>query len=174
MKRRGFTLVEVLVALFVIALGVGALLTTLMSSANAAQYLRDKTLAQWIALNRVSEARLAGSRNAVGPTSDTVEYANAVWRWRQEIADTGITGLMRIEVRVARLGEIGDELVDPGGEGEMSTVGRAVGFIGAALARPNGLTPEWSLRPPANPGDAGGGGGGGGGGPGPNPGGDPQ
>jgi general secretion pathway protein I len=168
MKRRGFTLVEVLVALFVIALGVGALLTTLMSSANAAQYLRDKSMAQWIALNRVSETRLSGSRPTVGVTSDTVEFANAMWRWRQQVSDAGISGLMRIDVQVARVGELdsaGAQLdVGEQAEEELPMLGRAIGFVGTALARPNGLTPEWSPRPPAPPGEGGPGGGGGGGG----------
>ena len=162
MRNRGFTLVEVLVALLVIALGVGALLTTLMSSANAAQYLRDKSMAQWIALNRVSEARLASSRPALGVTTDTVEYGNAVWRWQQQISDAGISGLMRIDVRVARLGDLGGAVAEDegGAEGdELPAMGRAIGFVGTALARPNGLTPEWSPRPPANPGPGGGGGG---------------
>lgn len=167
MNRRGFTLVEVLVALFVIALGVGALLTTLMSSANAAQYLRDKSMAQWIAMNRVSETRLASSRPTTGDTTGTVEFANAVWRWQQHVSDAGISGLLRIDVQVARLGELGGVVaeVDSGPEGDdLSTLGRAIGFVGTALARPNGLTPEWSLRPPAPPGEGGPGGGGGGGG----------
>jgi general secretion pathway protein I len=168
MRARGFTLVEVLVAMLVIAMGVGALLTTLMISANAANHLRDKSLAQWIAFNRVSEARLASSRPGPGVTHGTVEYANAVWRWEQQVADAGVSGLMRIDVRVTRIGDAGAvadlagaEPVANGDAGVDSrpSLGQAIGFFGTAMARPNGLTPEWSPRPPPGPGDGGGGGG---------------
>src|SRR5690606_16546409 len=98
MKARGFTLIEVMVALFVIALGVGALLTTLLASADMVGYLREKSLAQWIALNRVSELRLSNSRPEPGLASDTVEFAGGNWRREQEISDSGIEGLLRIDV----------------------------------------------------------------------------
>jgi prepilin-type N-terminal cleavage/methylation domain-containing protein len=55
---RGFTLVEVLVALLVIALGLAALMVAVQGAARTSGYLRDKTLAQWIALNRIAEVRL--------------------------------------------------------------------------------------------------------------------
>ena len=58
-SRRGFTLIEVIIALFVVALGIGALLTTLVSSADSLGRLRDKSMAEWIALNRISEVRLS-------------------------------------------------------------------------------------------------------------------
>jgi general secretion pathway protein I len=166
MKHRGFTLIEVLVALFVVALGVGALLTTLISSANALNYMRDKSLAQWIAFNRVSEVRLASSRPNPGVTRDTLEYANTVWRWEQEVTDPGIEGLLRVDVRVARIGPVGSVTITTASEGgeELAITGQAIGFIGTSMARPNGLIPEWSARAPAAPGSGAGGGGAGGGG----------
>jgi general secretion pathway protein I len=158
MNRRGFTLIEVMVALFVIALGVGALLTTLVNSANSVSYLRDKSFAQWIAFNRVSEVRLASSRPQPGVTRDTVEYAGRIWRWEQEVIESGLADLMRVDVRVALLGEAaGTERPPADEDDELPTLGRATGFFGTALARPSGLTPEWSLRVP--PGPPGGGGG---------------
>jgi prepilin-type N-terminal cleavage/methylation domain-containing protein len=55
---RGFTLVEVLVALMIVAIGLSALMVAVSGAARTSGYLRDKTLAQWIALNRLSEVRL--------------------------------------------------------------------------------------------------------------------
>ena len=54
---RGFTLVEVLVALMVVAMGLAALMVAVSGTARTSGYLRDKTLAQWMALNRLSEVR---------------------------------------------------------------------------------------------------------------------
>ena len=55
---RGFTLLEVLIALAIVAMSVGALLGTVTSSASNIIYLKDKTLAEWVALNRLTEVRI--------------------------------------------------------------------------------------------------------------------
>jgi general secretion pathway protein I len=159
-RRRGFTLIEVMIAMFVIALGVGALLTTLTSSADAAAHLREKSLAEWIALNRVSEVRLANARPAAGTTSGTIDYAGRTWRWQQTVNDPGIAGILRLDVLVApqstgeqlRL----DVLVAPQSTGEQTestaeaksafpALGRAIGFFGTSVAPGSGNIPDWSL-----------------------------
>lgn len=166
MRARGFTLIEVMVALFVIALGVGALLSTLSSSASSITYMRDRSFAQWIAFNRLAELRLSASRPAQGVKTDTVEYANRSWQVEQEVSESGIGDLLRIDVRVASLAAEGTEAPRTAESEPLHTIGSAIGFIGPALARPNGLTPEWSLRVPAPGGPGGLGGPGGPGGPG--------
>ena len=57
-RQRGFTLLEVLIALAIVAMSVGALLGTITSSASNIIYLKDKTLAEWVALNRLTEVRI--------------------------------------------------------------------------------------------------------------------
>ena len=53
MKRRpaGFTLLEVLVALAVLAIAMGAIIGVATQSINSVGYLRDQTFAGWAALN---------------------------------------------------------------------------------------------------------------------------
>ena len=55
-RARGFTLIEVLVALVIVAIGMAAVLGALSSSANTLSFLRDKTFAQWVALNQIAHA----------------------------------------------------------------------------------------------------------------------
>jgi general secretion pathway protein I len=143
---RGFTLVEVLVALVVVALGMGALLTTLSSSANAISRLRDKSFAQWIGLNQISLLRLSGQRPSEGVSTGEVEYAGSKWRWRQEVTDQGIAGILRVEVRVAPLVP-GTE--NKGGDSEeeaFPATGVAFAFIGSSVMRASGIDPDWSLE----------------------------
>jgi len=70
---RGFTLVEVLVALMVVAMGLAALMVAVSGTARTSGYLRDKTLAQWMALNRISEVRL--NLIKFGQNTDTGEIS---------------------------------------------------------------------------------------------------
>ncbi len=75
-RQRGFTLIEVLVALVIVALGMSALLETLGSAADTATWLRDKTFAQWIAFNQLEQTlRLSGSRcPPTGTTDGELDY----------------------------------------------------------------------------------------------------
>jgi general secretion pathway protein I len=160
MKSRGFTLIEVMIAMFVIALGVGALLTTLTSSADAAAHLREKSLAEWIALNRVSEVRLSNARPASGTTSGTVDYAGRTWRWQQTVNDPGIAGILRLDVMVAPQASSEQPSAAAGEDNGFPALGRAIGFIGTAVAPSLGNIPDWSTEaapaPPGGPGAPGG------------------
>jgi general secretion pathway protein I len=142
----GFTLIEVLVAMFVIALGVGALLTTLTSSANSVAHLRDKSFAEWIALNRISEVRLSASPPGPGVTTGGTDYAGAKWRWRQEVIDQDVAGILRIDVAVTRATD--ESVVDTEPGDEFPSLAKAYGFIGTDTGAPNGIDPTWSLPPP--------------------------
>ena len=100
-RQRAFTLIEVIVALFIVALGMGALLSTLTSSAGNIEHLRDKSFAEWVALNRLSTVRLARPLPVAGNSKGEEEFAGSKWYWRQEVTDTATAGLRRIEVSVA-------------------------------------------------------------------------
>jgi general secretion pathway protein I len=153
----GFTLIEVMIAMFVIALGVGALLATLTSSADAAAHLREKSLAEWIALNRVSEVRLGNTRPGAGTTNGTVEYAGRTWRWQQTVNDPGIAGILRLDVMVAPPAADGQAAAPADAKSSFPALGRAIGFIGTAVAPGNGNIPDWSVAAaPAGPGTGGG------------------
>ncbi len=143
--QRGFTLIEVLVALVIVAFGMGALMATLTASADTTLRLRERVLAEWVAMNRVTETRLALQPPGEGESSGESELAGRRWRWRQQVVDPGIAGIRRIEVEVESLGDGG-----PSAPGVV--VGRATGFLGEAVAPANGLEPDWSTgMPPGAP-----------------------
>jgi general secretion pathway protein I len=131
---RGFTLVEVLVALVIVALGLAALMTAVSGTARTSGYLRDKTLAQWMALNRLTEVRL--NLNKFGQNTDTGElnFANRTWHYDTRYYDTSIATMKRVVVRVYA--------------GDAKTKGNplaeSTGFLGTALAVPGSSNVDWT------------------------------
>jgi general secretion pathway protein I len=108
-KAVGFTLLEVLIALAIVALAVGALLGTVTSSASNVIYLKDKTLAQWVALNRLTEIRIAQVMPDKGRRTGFTEMAGQKWQWESEVIELPVKGLFRIEVHARPTGENADD-----------------------------------------------------------------
>ncbi|MBV8806438.1 MAG: type II secretion system minor pseudopilin GspI [Sinobacteraceae bacterium] len=104
MKSRGFTLIEVLVALVIVAVGMSVLMGALTSSAKTVSYMQDKSFAEWVALNQISSVRVAlsapGQLPPTGNTNGDVDFANRKWHWRQEIVASQVAGILRIDVKV--------------------------------------------------------------------------
>ncbi len=131
-RGRGFTLIEVLVALAIVAIGMAAVLGTLTSSASTVLYMRDKTLANWVALNHIAEQRLQPQMPQVGNSDGDVDYAGQKWHWRQETVATAVQGMIRMDVRVRPADAKGDN--DHGWYVTLS------GIMGDAVAAPRGDT----------------------------------
>ncbi len=138
--HRGFTLIEVLVALAIVAIGMAAVLEALTSSANAAMYLQDKTFAEWAAFNRIETVRLSGSIPGTGTSHDTVDYAGRSWEWRQKVTATRIPGMVRIEVDVRP--------ADSKASADRGWYATAMGFMGSAVDPGTTAEPfNWSQNP---------------------------
>jgi general secretion pathway protein I len=106
---RGFTLLEVLVALAIVAMSVGALLGTVTSSASNVIYLKDKTLAEWVALNRLTEVRIDKNMPDKGKRTGNTVMAGMRWEWEEEVVELPIKGMFRIDVRAHSTGEFVDD-----------------------------------------------------------------
>jgi general secretion pathway protein I len=106
---RGFTLIEVLIALAVVALAVGALLGTITSAASNISYLKDKTLAEWVALNRLAEIRIAQQMPDPGKRTGNTVMGGMRWQWEQEVTELPVKGMFRVDVRSRPTGETVDD-----------------------------------------------------------------
>jgi general secretion pathway protein I len=133
-RNRGFTLVEVLVALVVVALGLTALMVAVNGTARTSGFLRDKSLAQWIALNRLSEVRLNVTK--FGQNTDTGElvFGNRKWHYDTRYFDTSIASMKRVVVRVY----LGDAKT------KGNPLAQAVGFLGSSISTPGSTIADWT------------------------------
>lgn len=104
---RGFTLVEVLVALAVVAIAMSAVLYGLGQGIDTSAALRDRTVALWVAQNRLAQHQLARAWPALDTTEGVTEMGGRAWHWREQVSATTEQDFRRvdIEVRAAPGGE---------------------------------------------------------------------
>jgi general secretion pathway protein I len=103
-RQRGFTLVEVMVALAVVAIALPALLVTLNQHVDATGYLRDKSMAQMVAANKFEELRIlsrAGQSLLQGKESGVSSMAGREWYWWLESQPTEANNFYRVAIDVA-------------------------------------------------------------------------
>jgi general secretion pathway protein I len=100
-RARGFTLIEVLVALAVVAVALAAGMRALAQSSDGASSLKARTLALWVAQNRLAQAQLAQPWPARGTASGDEMQAGMRLAWRETVSDTPNPAFRRIEIVVA-------------------------------------------------------------------------
>lgn len=98
----GFTLVEVLVAVAVLAIALAAVIGAMARQADNAGYLKQKTLAVWVAHNRLAEVQLQPKVPGTGRSDGTVEMGGFEWRWEAVVNATEDPRLRRIDIIVRR------------------------------------------------------------------------
>ncbi|MGB5717605.1 MAG: type II secretion system minor pseudopilin GspI [Gammaproteobacteria bacterium] len=106
----GFTLLEVLVALAVLALSMGAAIKAVSDYTNNQAYLRDRTIAIWVARNVLVRFQVENEWPDVGERKGTEEMGNREWRWLGVISQTDEAELRRLDVKVFALESEDDEL----------------------------------------------------------------
>ena len=111
-RARAFTLIEVMVALVIVAMSVGALLGTITSAYSNISYLHDKTLAEWVALDRLTEIRIAQQLPDKGKRAGNTTMGGLRWQWEQEVVELPVKGMWRIDVRARMTGETVDDSRD--------------------------------------------------------------
>jgi general secretion pathway protein I len=99
-KTRGFTLIEVLVALTVVAVALVALLAAGGRMARDAGHLRELTLADWVAANVLAETRLREPFPEVGRSEGRMRMGPREYRWQRVVQNTPEPALRRVDVHV--------------------------------------------------------------------------
>ena len=97
--KRGFTLIEVLVALAIVALGLSAAFAATGQAARSAEQLRVRTLAQWAAADALTATRLAGELPR-GQAGREEEISGRVWWVEYRVRESGAATLREVEVLI--------------------------------------------------------------------------
>lgn len=119
-------------ALVIVALGMMAVHNSLNSYAVSAAYIEQKTLASWIATNKIVELSVTPTWPAIGDYDEDVEFAGQKWRCEIVISETDVDNLRRADVSV-KLSS------DP------ETVVHKVSGLIEPPAPPGFVPPQWSM-----------------------------
>ena len=124
--QRGFTLIEVMVALTVAALALVAVMASISQMVDASIAMRDRTYASWVAQNKIAELRLANVQPEVSETSGEVTFAAGEMREQDvvqiqlpigQVILRGILQAPEVKPLVARIGRK-DTVLEPRFSGE--------------------------------------------------------
>lgn len=100
-KHRGFTLLEVMVALVIFSVCAATLIQQSGRSIRQQSTLENRTQANWIAENELERIRLKGFP-AVGKSSREIGFANQQWQIEQEVTKTNNADLRKVVIAVSR------------------------------------------------------------------------
>jgi len=123
LTRAGFTLVEVLVALAIVAVALAAGFRSVAQSAESATALKARTLALWVAQNRLAAAQLESPALASGERSGSETQAGAAFIWRETVSATPNPAFRKIQI------DVGDTARPE------YTLARLVGYLGQSAQR---------------------------------------
>lgn len=101
-RNRGFTLLEILIALVILATAFGSIITVAANQSANVAYLRDKTLAHWVAMNQITELQIANEWPAIGKKQGDEEMGLQKWYWERTISKTPDDRVRKLEIAVFR------------------------------------------------------------------------
>lgn len=100
--QSGFTLLEVLVALTILAIALAAIIGAASNQALNTTHLRDKTLAHWVAMNRIAEMQLSAEWPAKGKLRGEEEMGLHAWHWVRTVTETPDPRVRQVDIAVYR------------------------------------------------------------------------
>ncbi len=96
----GFTLLEILAALSIVAVGLGAVSKVIGSTASVLQTSEHRLVGAWVASNRLAELRLSRTWPAASETDRDASMGGRIWYMRETISTTTDPDLLRVDIEV--------------------------------------------------------------------------
>lgn len=100
LNQKGFTLIEVLVALTIAAIALAAVSRTVIQAIDTTIALRDRQLALWVAQNQLARIRITREWPKADTTEGSATQMGREWTWKQKVITTPEANFRRIEVEV--------------------------------------------------------------------------
>ncbi len=101
-QNKGFTLLEVLIALAVLAIALAAVIKSIGSHVSNLVYLKERTLAQWVGSNALTELRVSGKWPNSGELTGDETMAGYEFSWTIDVTEIEGGDVRRLDLRVTR------------------------------------------------------------------------
>jgi general secretion pathway protein I len=111
-RARGFTLLEILVALAVVAIALTAAVQAAARISADGAYLRDQTLAHWVAMNKLAELQLDAVWPAPGQQRGVYSLGARDWYVTLRVSATPDADVRRVDIGVRADPQAPDPLVE--------------------------------------------------------------
>jgi general secretion pathway protein I len=98
----GFTLLEILIALAILSIAFASIITVAANQSVNVSYLRDKTLAHWVAMNQITELQISNKWPATGKQQGDEEMGLHKWHWQRTVSQTPDDRVRKMEIAVFR------------------------------------------------------------------------
>lgn len=137
-SNRGFTLVEVMVALMIVAMALPALVILVMSQVDGAAHIRNKTYGMWIAENELTRLTLLQNKELfpnyklAEKDAGKAEMMGLQWQW--QVATTPaeeipVQGIVRIDIDVGIVGVADGTLKPAQGLDKVDPLAHITGYM---------------------------------------------
>lgn len=101
-KNSGFSLIEVVVAVAIIAIGLAATIKTVSTVGRNTALLNERIIATWVAQNAMARFELGDHTNPEKDHSGSEEMAGIEWFWNKEMFETEDPDILRVEFSVRK------------------------------------------------------------------------
>lgn len=108
-SEQGMTLIEVLVALVIVAIALAAVIRSVNAGVVNTDYLKQRNIAHWVAMNYANELQLQlGTAKANGQYE--IEMAGQTWQLQSKASQTTDSDILRVEIRVKKDADVESSL----------------------------------------------------------------
>ena len=103
-KNKGFTLLEILVALAVVSVTLIGVVKVTGQAATQTQLMTEQMFANWVAANQMAKLHITETFQKTGQSKGDDEMANMNWTWVQTTTTTDVKEIHRVEIEVWKEG----------------------------------------------------------------------
>lgn len=99
-SQRGFTLIEIIIALVVISVALGAVIATTGNSVNHGAHIKDKTIALWVAQNVIADVNIKNNWLSTGVKNQDMMMAGRQWFIKNNVIQTPDKNIRKMDVSI--------------------------------------------------------------------------
>jgi len=100
-QQQGFTLLEVLIALAILAIALAAAIKGVSSHVSNLVYLKERSLGHWVGLNALTELRVSGQLPSSGEIKGDETMAGREFKWVITVTEVEGGDVRRLDVKVS-------------------------------------------------------------------------